>query len=157
MKPKKWTREFTEALVKESRSISEVVTRSGAKWSGGMHRMVSNYISRYEIDISHFTGKLWAKGKTREQDPRIRCKSDDEVFVLNGTSNQPTVRRRFKKVSNYFCEICKTAPVWNGNPLTLHMDHINGNPSDSRLENLRWLCPNCHSQTETYSNAKRLD
>jgi 5-methylcytosine-specific restriction endonuclease McrA len=46
---------------------------------------------------------------------------------------------------------------WQGRPLSMHLDHINGVPGDNRLENLRMLCPNCHSQTPTYGgrNARR--
>lgn len=47
---------------------------------------------------------------------------------------------------------------WQGARLVMHLDHINGIRNDNRLENLRMLCPNCHSQTETYSgkNLRRL-
>ena len=48
------------------------------------------------------------------------------------------------------CHACGMGPVWQGRPIRLHVDHTNGNPVDNRLENLRFLCPNCHSQTSTY-------
>ncbi|MFA9445403.1 HNH endonuclease [Egicoccus sp. AB-alg6-2] len=40
--------------------------------------------------------------------------------------------------------------AWRGRPLSLHLDHISGDPRDNRLENLRLLCPNCHAQTPTH-------
>ena len=48
------------------------------------------------------------------------------------------------------CEICGLINEWNGKPLVLQLHHINGNHTDNRLENLQILCPNCHSQTDTY-------
>ena len=56
----------------------------------------------------------------------------------------------------YKCGICGNKGEWNGFPLTLQLDHINGIHTDHRLENLRFLCPNCHSQTETFSG-KNVD
>lgn len=53
------------------------------------------------------------------------------------------------------CEKCGQGPSWNGAPLTLQLDHIDGNPTNNRLENLRVLCPNCHTQTPTYGSKKR--
>ena len=48
------------------------------------------------------------------------------------------------------CAWCGIKDEWNGKPITLQLDHINGINNDHRLENVRILCPNCHSQTETY-------
>lgn len=51
------------------------------------------------------------------------------------------------------CECCGVAD-WNGKPIACHLDHIDGNPKNHRLDNLRILCPNCHSQTDTFSNKR---
>lgn len=150
-----WTKDFLESLVVRSTSIADVIRNSGRNISGGMYRHISGYIKTYDIDISHFTGQGWAKGRTSSTDTRIYTTPDEEVFVRSGTISRNFVRRKFKKLREYQCEICKTEPMWHDSPLTLHMDHINGDNIDHRLENLRWLCPNCHSQTKTYSCSKR--
>ena len=51
--------------------------------------------------------------------------------------------------SEYKCSICNLEPFWNGKKLTLILDHINGKNNDDRLNNLRWVCPNCNQQLET--------
>lgn len=53
------------------------------------------------------------------------------------------------------CLLGTTPPMWNGAEIVLHLDHRNGISNDHRLENLRWLCPNCHSQTPTYCGRNR--
>lgn len=66
-------------------------------------------------------------------------------------SNDGTVRRKqFKKIRDYICSECKLGAVWNNKPITLQLDHINGIKKDNHVSNLRWLCPNCHSQTDTF-------
>jgi hypothetical protein len=54
------------------------------------------------------------------------------------------------------CEECEQGNIWNGKPLTLHLDHIDGDHENNLLENLRVLCPHCHQQTPTFGskNAK---
>ena len=51
--------------------------------------------------------------------------------------------------------MCQLGPHWEGKPLTLQLDHINGDPIDNRLENLRIVCPNCHAQTKTFTGSNR--
>lgn len=105
-----------------------------------------------------------ARDKTAENCEHIKISrdknrwSDDEAF----SENSPLVcagsrikKRLIEKGWAEVCSECGIGPEWNGKPLTLQLDHINGISNDNRLENLRFLCPNCHTQTETYSN-KRL-
>ena len=55
----------------------------------------------------------------------------------------------------YRCSVCGIEPMWQSKPLTLVLDHINGVNNDNRLQNLRFLCPNCNSQTNTFSRGHR--
>jgi 5-methylcytosine-specific restriction endonuclease McrA len=65
-----------------------------------------------------------------------------------------TQRKILKKEIGSFCFICKL-DSWNGSPITLEVDHIDGNASNNLPENLRLLCPNCHSQTATWKGANK--
>lgn len=82
----------------------------------------------------------------------------EEILVENSSyKNIAKMKERILKAGcmEYVCAICGNKGEWNGKKLVLQLDHINGNHSDHRLENLRFLCPNCHSQTETYSGKNK--
>ena len=59
------------------------------------------------------------------------------------------------EIKKNMCEICGQDTIWQGKSLTLHLDHKDGNKQNNELDNLRILCPNCHTQTETYGFKKR--
>jgi Zn finger protein HypA/HybF involved in hydrogenase expression len=86
-------------------------------------------------------------------------KLDDENFFNIGDKRRSGVRIKERLLNNkkweYSCSMCGLSSIWNNKPLSLHIDHINGNPFDNRLENLRFICPNCHSQTDTFGSKNR--
>jgi 5-methylcytosine-specific restriction endonuclease McrA len=85
----------------------------------------------------------WSKGK--------QITSDNEIFVENSVYSNEMVKQRIvnNQLLDYQCSKCGI-DVWCNETIVLELDHINGNNRDNRLENLRYLCPNCHSQTDTY-------
>jgi Zn finger protein HypA/HybF involved in hydrogenase expression len=90
----------------------------------------------------------WAKGKTFTPNEQVFCQ--DSVY-----SNEMVKMRIVKdNLLEYKCVKCST-DYWQGETIVLDLDHINGNNRDNRLENLRYLCPNCHSQTDTYKGRNK--
>jgi 5-methylcytosine-specific restriction endonuclease McrA len=80
-------------------------------------------------------------------------------FTLNSKLTHNTIKNHFKKImihlDKYECAECGNKGLYNGKVLDLQMDHINGIKKDQEFSNLRFLCPNCHSQTETYAGGNR--
>jgi hypothetical protein len=71
-------------------------------------------------------------------------------FPFGLVVNRSTLRRCLRETMGDFCALCKQAASWNNQPLTLVVDHIDGDASNNLPSNLRLLCPNCNSQTPTF-------
>lgn len=80
----------------------------------------------------------------------------DDILTINSNYSRTALKKRLisENIIDYKCSLCSIIDAWNGNPLSLQLDHINGINNDNRLENLRFLCPNCHSQTDSYAGKK---
>lgn len=89
--------------------------------------------------------------------PRGYRLSDQAIFCRNSLAHSRTLKRRYIELTGDpdRCSSCSLGPRWNGDSLVLQLDHRNGVRNDNRLVNLRWLCPNCHSQTPTYCGRNR--
>lgn len=107
-------------------------------------------------------GKTITSGKHHEAlvaFSRRRRLPDVEVFVENSSYARGHIKERVikQKLIPYECAECGLKDRWNGEEIVLRLDHENGVHNDHRLQNLRFLCPNCDSQQPTYSgrNVKR--
>lgn len=80
-----------------------------------------------------------------------------EVMVGNSTYHRKNLKKRLidEGIIPYVCACCNTLPEWQGKPLVLILDHINGVNNDHRLENLRFVCPNCDSQSPTFAGKNK--
>lgn len=149
--------EILKELCESSHSYSEVINKSGRKCTGGNFQYVKNKIVAASIDVSHFTGRLWSKGKTRIEDDRIVSntlyKSDEDILGYHPEIPRKIVRGYVLRnnIIPYECALCGNKGEWKGKPMSLHLDHIDGERYDHSKENLRFLCPNCDATTETYT------
>lgn len=135
--------EELKKIVSESFSYRELGRKLGYTHtcSGNTLKVLEKWVKQNNISTEHFTHR--ANGFIE--------RTNENVFVENSTASQCTLRRFFIKGNfvEYKCSICGQLPEWNGKELTLILDHINGINNDDRLENLRWVCPNCNQQLDT--------
>lgn len=153
-KPRRFSDEELRAAVAECTTVAAVLRRLGYHPSGGMHRYMAAEIRELRLDASHFVGQGWAKGRPN---PRAFRGRPLEEWLVDGSSigGSRLLRRLIEAgLKGAACEACGRTE-WEGAPIPLHLDHINGVPTDNRLENLRALCPNCHALTPTYCGRNR--
>jgi len=154
MKPRKWTEEQLREAVKNSRSIRQTLHYLGLKEAGGNYFQIKKYLDFYKIDYSHFTGPGWSKGLKGIGRPRIALK---DILVENSNYQSFKLKKRLfaAQLKTPKCEECGWAETTKDGRIPLELDHINGNVHDNRLENIRILCPNCHSLKPTHRGLNR--
>ena len=133
-------------LVESHTSYTGIMKTLGLATSGDSLKVLKNRIIRENIDTSHF---FINKGR-KEEIPLL------DLLVNGRDTSSKDLKKKLIK-GGYLKEICSECGIgniWNNKPITLHLDHINGDHSDNRLENLRIICPNCHSQTKTFGTRR---
>lgn len=136
---------YFRQLVADSTSVSQVFDKLDLCKSGAQYRGFYRRVKELAINLDHFSRRCGVFPASL---------ADHLVFAENSSVSMSTLKRAFRAVSVYCCAKCGNRGVWQDHSLTLQLDHANGNRRDNRKENLRWLCPNCHSQTPTYAGRR---
>lgn len=154
MRKRSWTKEQLENAVKVSYSLRNVLKLLRLVEAGGNYDQVKKYIREYGLDSSHFTGQIWNKGMRGIGKPIYSLK---QILTENSTYQSYMLKNRLFKANLKVpkCELCNWAKKSSDGRLPLELDHINGDRHDNRLENLRILCPNCHSLQITHRARNR--
>ena len=139
--------EFAQ-IVADCTTVLQIMKLLGyCSTSGGVQANIAQRIKNLNFDTSHF-------GFVRYKLPRVSPRHDlSHILVEDSTYlNRASLKRRLvsEGVLKYECGKCGNAGYWQGELLALQLDHKNGVYNDHRIENIWFLCPNCHSQTPTY-------
>jgi hypothetical protein len=145
---KPYTKEQIENAVKKSRSYSDIYRGLGIPINGGSYRWIKNLIAKFDIDTSHFMSlqeRCRRMNKIANENKNTQLYSSEDIS--NGERIGASKLRNFMKYHGFIeeCNACKLKD-WLGNPIRLDIDHIDGDGTNNSINNIQFLCPNCHRQ-----------
>ena len=135
-------REYTDEQFKQAvascNTLAAVLRAIGLRPAGGNYYLAKQRIKQLGLDTSHFVGQAWMGGKYKP---------------FGELTKTDSIKKHLLRERGHQCEIC-CRKTWLGQQITIELDHINGDRTDNDKDNLRLICPNCHSQTPTWKNRK---
>lgn len=142
-------------LLPKCNSLNDVCYHLGLRGVDGYYRKIKAVIEKYNLSTDHFGTINVYRGGYRN---KFTAMSNEEFFVSNSERNgKQAIKRLIESgIKEYKCENpdCGISE-WHGKPISLQLHHINGDHHDNRLENLQLLCPNCHTQTDSYAKSNK--
>jgi len=141
-------------LVASSNTISEILKYVGMENKGGNYKTIKNRCIEEKVDISHIALGV---GSNKGRKFNAKKKPLSQVLTQNSSYARHYLKKRLvnEGLLKYECSCCGNNGVWLGKIITLQLEHKNGIHNDNRIENLCFLCPNCHSQTSTFSGKNK--
>lgn len=138
-------KKFTK-IISSSASINDALRKLGVNTMTANYRSLKRRCKSIGIDHPTWNGERYSY---KEENP----------LVKNSISTRARVKKYIldKKLIEYKCSICGLLPIWNSMELVLTLDHKNGVNNDNRIDNLRFVCPNCDRQLPTYCYKNRKD
>lgn len=154
---KNYTDDEIREAVATSFSIAKVCEKIGLSPVGGNYATIKNKIKKLNLDISHFTGQGYLKGKNHNWSKHSIPL--EEILIKGSDYNTHRLKNRLLKTGRFEhkCYDCNLT-TWKDQPIPLELEHKSGDRFDNRIENLTLLCPNCHALTPTYrgKNKKKV-
>lgn len=131
----------------------------GVPIHGGNYETFKKACAHYNVDIRHFKGQSSSAGIKTGYEPKNKIDLSEILEGKHPTYKTSHLNKRLLRegIFEHRCSGCG-GTTWLGEEIPLELDHINGINNDHRIDNLRFLCPNCHAQTDTYcgKNQKRV-
>ena len=149
-----WSKERLLDTVKSSNCWMAWLRALGIPTRGCNYRTLKSKAALYNIDTSHFSS-IYAR--THNGQRTIKNRTNEQIFIENGRIKIESVKSAYiDRILNKIpkCECCGIE-TWNEKTIVFQLHHKDGNNKNNKIENLILLCPNCHSQTDNFSNRKR--
>lgn len=139
-----------ETWLNKNLTLSEIIIKVGLKPKGSNFYTLKQRLKNDGLTYNYESAKI-KQGRNKEKIPL------ENILIKNSNYSRTHLKPRLIKenIIKYECAECGIIPFWNNVPLTLVLDHINGISNDNSIENLRFLCPNCNSQTETFAGRNK--
>lgn len=139
---------------------SDIIKKLNYSVDEGIYKILKNLVLYHKIDLSKHNS-LFRQEQLKRLHKLPQKISSDSFFSKNSKRNGSNVKQRLlkEKILENKCAWCNIKDTYNNKPIVLQVDHIDGDNKNNTIENLRLLCPNCHSQTDTFSgkNTKRKE
>lgn len=149
-------KEILEKIVKESDTIHSVLVKMGKNTSAASYKSFHRKVKKYGIDITHFLSRKEITAK-QFKEGKLKKIPTNEMFIENSLVARNQIKNRIisENLIKYECCMCGNDGNWNGNKISLILDHKNGVNNDNRLDNLRFVCPNCNATLDTHCKGSK--
>lgn len=140
-KYREYTNDDVIRICKEVKSLAGLLKELGLKPAGGNYANMRRLIQELSIDISHWTGSLWNKGK--------------QLKNWRSYTKIESLKPHLRKTKNDTCESCGNNK-WMDSPIPLEVHHVDGDRTNNDLDNLQLLCCNCHALTKNWRGRGKI-